>query len=69
MVITKALALWLFIVGVVWAFVIAWVDLVMTGFTERIISLPVFLLAIRKPSIDFPCSTLCSETIETRSPY
>ena len=41
----KALALWLFIVGVVWALVIAWVDLVMTGFTDRIVSLPVFLVS------------------------
>jgi len=46
MVITKALALWLFIVGVVWALVIAWIDLVMTGFTDRIVPLPVFLVSI-----------------------
>jgi hypothetical protein len=45
MMITKALALWLFIVGVVWAFVTAWIDLVMTGFTDRIVSLPVFLIS------------------------
>jgi hypothetical protein len=44
MVITKALALWLFIVGAVWAFVLAWMDLVMTGITEPIVSLPIFLL-------------------------
>ena len=42
MVITKALALWLFIVGVVWAFDVAW--MVMTGFTVRSVSLPMFLI-------------------------
>jgi hypothetical protein len=45
MVITKALALWLFVVGIVWAFVTALIDLVMTGFTDRIVSLPVFLIS------------------------
>ena len=44
MLITKALALWLFIAGLVWAFVNAWIDLVMTGFTDSIVSLPVFLV-------------------------
>jgi hypothetical protein len=44
MVITKALALWLFIVGLVWAAVTAWTDLVMTGMTDRIVSFPVFLV-------------------------
>jgi hypothetical protein len=43
MVITRALALWLFIVGVIWALVTAWIDLVMTGFTDRIVSFPAFL--------------------------
>jgi hypothetical protein len=41
---TKALALWLFVVGVIWALVMAWVDLVMTGITDRTVSLPVFLI-------------------------
>ena len=44
MVMTKALALWLFIVGVVWAFMNAWIDVVMTGITDRIVSFPVFLV-------------------------
>ena len=45
MLIRKALGLWLFIVAIVWAFVTAWIDLVMTGFTDRIVSLPVFLVS------------------------
>ena len=35
MVITKALALWLFIVGVIWAFVAAWINLVMSGISAH----------------------------------
>jgi len=38
MVITKALALWLFIVGVIWAFVAAWINLVMSGISTPIVS-------------------------------
>jgi len=38
MVSTKALALWLFIVGVIWAFVAAWINLVMSGISTPIVS-------------------------------
>jgi hypothetical protein len=38
MVITKALALWLFIVGVIWAFGAAWINLVMGGISTPIVS-------------------------------
>jgi len=38
MVSTKALALWLLIVGVIWAFVAAWINLVMSGISTPIVS-------------------------------
>ena len=38
MVITKALALWLFIVGVIWALVAAWINLLMSGISTPIVS-------------------------------
>jgi hypothetical protein len=36
--VTKALALWLFIVGVIWALVAAWVNLVMSGISTPIVA-------------------------------
>ena len=36
--VTKALALWLFIVGVIWALVAAWVNLVMGGISTPIVA-------------------------------
>jgi hypothetical protein len=36
--VTKVLALWLFIVGVIWALVAAWVNLVMSGISTPIVA-------------------------------
>jgi hypothetical protein len=36
--VTKALALWLFTVGVIWALVAAWINLVMSGISTPIVS-------------------------------
>jgi hypothetical protein len=41
---TKLLAWWLLIAGVVWAFVAAFVDATMAGIAERIYALPIHLL-------------------------
>ncbi len=67
MVITKALASWLFIIGLLWAAVTAWMDLVMTGMTDRIVSFPVFLvLYFSAPFILIIGSTLVMATWHSR---
>src|SRR6266571_242474 len=43
--VTKALALWLFIVGVAWAFGIAWFHLVMSAITDPVLPLPLHFFA------------------------
>jgi hypothetical protein len=59
MVFTKALALWLFAIGTAWALAMAWVHLVMTGFTESILPLPLtFLSLFSGPAVLIIGSTL-----------
>jgi hypothetical protein len=46
MVVTRTLAAGLFVVGIIWALVMAWIHLVMTGFTEPTLPLPIHFFGL-----------------------